>query len=366
MKRFGLSVILPLLLLSCGEDPKRKRKDIVIIQNDDGTISRGDGNSVPGEGSSASEEGSETTPPGENGAGGEEVDGATFFSETVLPTFEEKNCALCHADPRENPPIQGPLSIFSYDAMLSLLADNSLFDKIQNLIPHGGGDQCEGDIEQSPCKEVLEWWDAEFASDPEKAQDRPVKLLGEIRLVSVQGTITGWAYDPDAPDANVGVKVYFDGDQATGTLVAETSANLAGFDNNLSGNHAFQTPLPLELIDNSEHNLYVYATIGGEDVLLKGSPYAYTAFAKADGGLDFYNNNVRGNLNACTNCHTFDYNAHWASLVNPSPAEGGTATNNLLFNKVSGATNHAGGTFCAAGNGSPCDQFRSWWELEFQ
>ena len=303
--------------------------------------------------------------PGDGPEAPEDVtDGEAVFTDTVLPAFQANNCNLCHADPRQDPPVQGPLSIFNYQAMLTLMDTNTLFDKVQNILTHGGGDQCQG-IENSPCVELLTWWDAEFGSDPAKAADRPIKLLGEVRKVSDTGTITGWGYDPDLPAEAIAINVYFDGDNSTGTLIVDGTANLAGFDNNLDGNHAFQLSIPEASVDNLPHSVSVYGIIGGEEVELKGSPYNFTAFAKNPDGEAYYNATVSGVLGACPACHTFNYDTHWASLLTPSPANGGTADNNALFNKMSGAVQHAGGVFCGGGNGNPCTQLREWWTIEF-
>jgi hypothetical protein len=194
-----------------------------------------------------------------------------------------------------------------------------------------------------------------------------LKLNGEVRLVSTTGTITGWGYDPDSPMNQIchqGLPGWRP--NACGTLIAEGTANLVGYDNDLPGDHAFQLTIPLDYIDNQAHELFVYGLIGGEDKLLKGSPLCLHGLSQGRwrSCLSMPTMSV-GGLNACTGCHTFNYDTHWSTLVTPSPAAGGTATNNALINKLSGATNHAGGVFCAGGNGGPCNQIRNWWQFEF-
>ena len=367
--KFSIMTILISWFYACAEEPLRKKdRRLGRFENAD---SKAEKNGAGPNNSQSPNSPGNSDQDTLNDAGDKDTisgptndNGETTFINVVQPAFKTANCSTCHADPRESPPIQAPLTIYSYESMKLLLGQNALFDKVLNIIPHGGGDQCRSELTNSPCKELLSWWDAEYLNDPSKANDRPVAIVGELRLISATGTISGWASEPDNDQINIKVNFYIDGPSGTGTLVGETIADLEGFDNETPGPHAFQVALPADLIDNKEHTLYAYAIIAGNEVALASSPKTYTAFGKKPGGADFYNANVANTLGRCQACHTFNYDSHWASLATPTPAGGGTATNNTLYNKVSGGVDHAGGTFCNEG-GSPCSQFINWWNFEF-
>jgi hypothetical protein len=207
------------------------------------------------------------------------------------------------------------------------------------------------------------WWDLEFGEGGDGSNsDVPV---GRISDVSSLGSVIGYAYDPNDTNATVTVHLYGDGPKGTGTLIASVVANQIGSDGNTPGDHAFTFQLPEAWRDGNEHTLHAY--IDDSDTPMLTAPRAYTAYAFSQAGRDYYNANVRGALNGCAGCHTISYEQQFYSLIAPSPAEGGSATDNQLLNKPAQTNNtsHGGGLRCNGINASPCNVIRQWWTIEF-
>lgn len=278
--------------------------------------------------------------------------GQSFFTKTVLPLFNN-NCASCHADPRNNPPQRGPLTIFSYDAMLVLLNDgasavnNRLARKVRNEDMHGGGNRCSAGATASPCKEIAEWWQIEHGIT--------AGFDGRITSVSVSGDVVGYAVDTRDESLVVTARLFVD-DQFS----IESSASMPGSDGNYSGDHAFRIALPPAARDGKEHTL----TLKVGDVVV-GSPVKFTAYAPKDAGRAYFSNTVQPALDrACRRCHAIQYEVQYSALLTPAPNKGGTATNNSLINFAAGER-HPGGNVCGGKNGNPCDLFQTWWTMEF-
>lgn len=327
-------------------NPKQTDKDESNSQKN----SQGD-DSDPGENPQTDPNEDPTAPP-------EETDepaassGASFFAKTLMPMFTG-DCATCHADPRMNPPQRGPLSIFSYDAMLPLLndgnsaANNRLMRKVRGEETHGGGNRCTSGATASPCKEIAEWWQLEhgIASG----------FDGRISSVSVMGDVVGYAVDTRDESITVTARLFVDGQ-----LSVETIADKTGSDGNYSGDHAFRVALPASVRDGKEHTL----TLQVGDVVV-GSPLKFTAYAPKDNGRTYFMNTVQPALDrACRRCHAIQYEVQYSALLTPAPNKGGTATNNSLINSAAGE-NHPGGNVCGGKNGNPCDLFQTWWTTEF-
>lgn len=95
--------------------------------------------------------------------------------------------------------------------------------------------------------------------------------------------LTGWAQDPDAPNAALKVKLDFDaaegksGSSGSLTLTADVHRNdlcaVIG-----SCNHGFSTAVPLGLRDGREHTVYAYGadSSGNALTLLTGAPKKFT------------------------------------------------------------------------------------------
>ncbi len=93
-------------------------------------------------------------------------------------------------------------------------------------------------------------------------------------------TVTGWAYDSDAPDTGISTHVYIGGPAGSGTYLGAATANeyRADLCGTLGGsspcNHAFTYALPELYRDNVARSVYTYGidTSGGPNTLLSGSP----------------------------------------------------------------------------------------------
>lgn len=92
--------------------------------------------------------------------------GEDFFNSTVVPAVE-KRCEVCHINPHGGAVSPAPLSIYDYEDMKNWLStgrsaqQNVLVDKIQSIVSHGGGNRCP-DLNDSPCREIQEWWQIEL------------------------------------------------------------------------------------------------------------------------------------------------------------------------------------------------------------
>ena len=122
--------------------------------SDTGTDALGDGGDDKGSGDSGNADGSGDGTLDGDDDGAEPPPGTfnsrTFFAEQIMPVFTAE-CTTCHADPRFNPPVQGPLTIFNYKRMETLLRNgdsaiaNELAEKLSGTAAHGGGDRCRND-----------------------------------------------------------------------------------------------------------------------------------------------------------------------------------------------------------------------------
>lgn len=330
----------------------------------DDTDGDGKGDGVKGSGDGTDGDESEGDVDGSDGSDEARI----FFDATVKPMMEV-NCVSCHADPRLTVAVRAPLSIYSYASMRAMLAtgqgpqSNGFYDKVRNISAHTGGDRCSSNPTASPCLEIMDWWRAEFGDGAGGGGvDAP---RGKITDVTTLGEVHGYAYDPTDTTMAVTVNLYGDGPKGSGTLIASVVANQAGSDGDTPGNHAFIYQLPAAWRDGQSHGLHVY--IGDSDEPMATTPRAYTAYSFSTAGRNFYNANVRTALNSCTGCHTITYEQQFYSLIAPSPALGGTATNNQLINKPAqvNGVRHGGGMRCNGINASPCNVIQQWWAIEF-
>ena len=326
----------------------------------------------PGGGTGGSTTGGTTD--GASSAGGS-TGGATnlglaFFNTTISPKFDQQ-CKACHSLPQNPTDVKAPLSIFSYGKMKALLSagpagdNNNLMNKVRALDSHGGGDRCgAAGPDASPCLEIAQWWDKEFAVGGGNIPGSTFK--GRLDGVSATGEVSGYALDSANVAGTVTVLIYVDR-TAGGTQPDMTvTANRIGASGGYSGNHRFLATLPNPLRDGKAHTAYVYVQTAGTPVLLVSAPLAYTAWAPTTAGTNYYNNTVQPALQArCAACHAINYTAHYASLIAPPPNMGGTVTNNDLINFPAGMNNHPGGNLCGSKTGSPCNLIQTWWTLEF-
>jgi mono/diheme cytochrome c family protein len=304
--------------------------------------------------------------------------GREFFDQTVLPNFQN-NCMVCHTEPINQPPLPGPLTIYNYDQMKASIStgtnatDNNLVRKVQGLIGHAGGNRCPGGINDAICKNITDWYAIEFQAPPITPSPPPVAqgLAGMVTVVSSLGKVSGYAANAQNLASTVGVNFYLDGPSGAGILLnnAPISANQAGFNGGYTGAHAFSYFLPILYRDGLSHTLYAYAVENNVETQLQGSPYTFTAYVSSIDGYNYYNATVRPLLQQrCASCHSINYDQHFGSLLSPSPANGGTMTDNEMINMPAGRnmnTNHPGGNLCGSKDNSPCVELQTWWDLEF-
>jgi hypothetical protein len=91
--------------------------------------------------------------------------------------------------------------------------------------------------------------------------------IGYLEGIDRDGTVLGWALDPDAPEKNIRVMFYLDGpknpERLIGSVVAnqpsEDVTNVTGY----AGNHRYTFDIPAISLDGKPHTIYAY----GVDVL---------------------------------------------------------------------------------------------------
>jgi hypothetical protein len=93
--------------------------------------------------------------------------------------------------------------------------------------------------------------------------------------------IRGWAQDPDDPGKALDVHLYFDGEAGSGAKGLPIKANLSRPDLCAplgSCEHAFDVPVPAELVDGKPHTIFAYAIdlTGGTNPKLDGGPKTVT------------------------------------------------------------------------------------------
>jgi hypothetical protein len=153
---------------------------------------------------------------------------------------------------------------------------------------------------------------------------------------------------------------------AGGVVVGSTVANLPG-DGVQQNGHYFNFQLPPNYADGVSRQLYFDGGAAAAATLFPGMPRATTAYTPRAAGQLYFTNTVRPQLQTCVGCHgDLDYQTRYANLINPLPANGGTAANNELVTKMMGGGAHGGGNQCGGANAARCNAVRQWWALEFQ
>lgn len=289
--------------------------------------------------------------------------GRDYYENSVTPAFEQA-CSTCHSAPRFGG--VAPMTIFSYDLAKEKLSngtsstDNELINKMQNIISHSGSNVCLSGVNASPCYEVRQWWSLEFSGGSGQTG-----LLGGVSYMSPLGAMTGWAAQAETPDVSLEVRFYVGGPSGSGTLLDTVTANEnSGGAGGVAGLHGFSFDIPSAYRDGTSRDLYIYAIIDGSEVILPGQPYNFAAYEASSAGMSYFTSTVASELNSsCGSCHGFgaDHTTSFLTLLNPTPANGGTATNNELYNKGTGQ-GHSAGNRC----GSSCrSALQNWWDTEF-
>jgi hypothetical protein len=304
----------------------------------------------------------------------------SYYEEIVKPKLQSESCLVCHSANGG-----APTSITNYDGLKNLMMngsnyqDSSLNRKMTGSTSHGGGVKC-GSSSTGICENFSNWYALEFSQNNQPAPTNPTPtptptppqngsgVMGSVDIVSALGKVNGWAGDSFNPNSSLTVEFYIDGAKGSGTLIGTTVASLPG--GNVSGNHGFIFFIPSQYRDGNAHQLFAYAIdSGNNDVALAGSPKTIYTYSPSIEGYDFYQANVKPVLdNRCAGCHAVNYDQHFNSLVSPTPAGGGSATNNEMINMPSGShngTNHPGGNICGNKNNSPCSEIQNWWQTEF-
>lgn len=301
-----------------------------------------------------------------------DISGRDYFDQFVKPKFE--SCRRCH----ELASLGGyaPTTIYSYNSMKIWLGrgtskdSNALVLKLLGLPMHqSGGDQCRGNIGNSPCKEVTVWWEVEFVRNGDFDPGITTPQGKAEYIVPSATRIEGWAADPTDMTKAVQVDVFAEGPEGVGTLIASVRADQTSTAN-VPGNHGFRADIPIAYQDGFLHHFYVYGQEiqGGKRFGLQQSPLQYTtAVAKP---TKVYNGTstlatLHGSIVApCLRCHAElgTYSGGYGVLAFPHPNEGTTDTTNLLYQKASGQ-NHGGGNHCSGNN--RCGDIRTWWLNEF-
>lgn len=190
------------------------------------------------------------------------------------------------------------------------------------------------------------------------------QLISNISYVSNSGQVYGYAYDPQNKSNSIKVIFYVDGPVGTGQYVGEVSANIQSVGPNAG--HFFSFQLPGSVANGQTHVLYAYGALAKPQHQLYPGAMSYVAYTpKAEA---VFNQQLSGFVqSSCTSCHTWNYTYLFSGpLMNPTPAAGGTATNNMFFRKMSGLTGHSGGQFCPNGqNAGICAEIQRWWNAEF-
>ncbi|MBK23279.1 MAG: hypothetical protein CME70_04670 [Halobacteriovorax sp.] len=310
-----------------------------------------------------------------NNTGGNTTAAEDFFEQTVKTTFEN-NCMFCHDLPQNNPPVQAPITIYEYQNMRQMMmvgtsgVQNNLMNKIQGITAHTGGNRCPSGVADPICDVVIQWYELENPGSNNNNNNTNTDPTGDILDITSLGKITGWAANPSNVGELVTVKFYLDGQQGgAGTFIGSTIAANPGFNGGYAGNHAFQFYVPLSYRDGTTHQLYAYASSNNQDYLINQTPITFAAYTTSSAGFNFYQANLRPILETqCSSCHAVNYDIHFNNLLEPTPAAGGTATNNQFVRMPAGSFNglgHPGGNICGSVNGSPCNLIQQWWTIEF-
>jgi hypothetical protein len=365
----GTWALLFLLGSACSSDEVKSTKPVntdlnQILGDENGIGEPTDGNST--------DHSSETKDDGTSTSKDKDDDKAlqlrAFFRDKVLASFENASCKNCHAEPRDNPIMPAPMSIYSYLAMKKVLSlgtgafGNDLLKKVNNSIFHGGGDQCGVQFDGGPCDMITQWWALEFQGEDQGSG----LFVADVDQISALGEFGGYAAAKNDPTLFADVSIFGGGKKGEGVLISELQANLQGYAAGVSGGHRFQLLLPAEYRDGNSHDIHVYVSLGNEEFEMAGSPFKVTAYAPKANGETYYNNNVNGLLSSnCGACHSFDYESAYFQLLSPAPYLGGTPTNNSMINRVAGEGNHPR-TFCSKSSNDPlCRNLREWWNQEF-
>lgn len=141
--------------------------------------------------------------------------------------------------------------------------------------PRGGSGAAPAPVAPAP---------APVAPVPTPAPAPAASRVGTLEAVRADGTVQGWAYDPQAQASSIQVHLYRNGPAGQGQLLGSVEANGPRPDVNsalgITGRHGFRFVLPAAL--RSGGTIYAYAILSGPtNPLLSGAPLAYGSGATA-------------------------------------------------------------------------------------
>ncbi|MBC86288.1 MAG: hypothetical protein CL677_03835 [Bdellovibrionaceae bacterium] len=313
-----------------------------------------------------------------------------FYDNTMLSQFEAR-CTSCHADPRDGG-VASKGAVFDFDRirdnliqgesaiandLINRLVDPAVHDPspdmgnpiINNLCPDGSA--------EGLCYDIVLWWNVTIHGDenatspflpgagPGGGGGGGALSQGTMAEVSLLGRVSGFARNPDDAAEEVDVLIYVGGDASTGTLIATVTADERGPGGSQSG-HYFSYQLPSEYLNGNSVTVYAYSMTDDPENLLEAAPKTARAWEINEDAESFWASNIEPELSQrCSRCHTnHTYEGRFFALSSPLPGEGGSSSNNLIYNKVSGQTGHSGGTFCSGS--SLCSNLQNAWNLQFQ
>ncbi len=137
---------------------------------------------------------------------------------------------------------------------------------------------------------------------PTVINEPPIGYLDTVSCTALQG----WAYDPSSPSTVVGIHFYTEDALGNLVFIGDTAANVARADVNqnagISGDHAFNFPLPTSLKNGLIHKIYAYAldsTDANLNTLLSNSPMSVGGCTNSStGGNTGGNTGNAGNITA--------------------------------------------------------------------
>lgn len=189
-------------------------------------------------------------------------------------------------------------------------------------------------------------------------------LSSNINYVTVLGTVWGYALDPANPSSSIKVIFYIDGPVGTGQLAGEIQANKVS--PGPTSGHFFSYQIPARFLDGKAHQIFAYGYEAKASLQVKPGAVNFLGYTpKAEA---IFNVQIKSFVQSrCVSCHNWDYLGLYSGpLLNPTPANGGTSTNNVFIRKMAGLTGHAGGVFCPGGvTDTLCAEIQKWYNAEF-
>lgn len=219
---------------------------------------------------------------------------------------------------------------------------------------------CAPSNQQDQAQEATSSSGEATSGNPELGSEFSGKVQGTIGSISTSGSIWGYAYDPNNKTKSMRVYFYVDGPVGTGKLIGNSLANIQSL--GINAGHYYSFTIPATYADGKPHKIYAYGHAATVSFSLTPTSFAYTAFTpKAE---NIYNQGINNLVTStCNKCHSWNFkDLYYGALLSPTPAQGGTATNNKFIQKMQG---HGGGKYCNALTDFPCSDIQAWWNAEF-